>query len=221
MSEPLRHVTVESRLPAKACIIWLHGLGADGHDFAPIVPQLTLGREDVRFIFPHAPLRPITLNLGMMMPAWFDMSDVSRHRGIDMEGVEQSALAVQYLIEQQNAQGIASDKIVVMGFSQGGGIALYVGLSYAQKLAGIGALSTFLPHPESYALQPHTANQETPILFCHGTGDLVISLKDAKASVADLTRLGYQVEWHEYPMAHSVCGEELQDISRWLRTVLA
>lgn len=222
MAISLDYLTIESSTPASACVIWLHGLGANGHDFAPIVPQLGLQRQDIRFIFPHAPAIPVSLNFGYVMPAWFDISELSREKGsVDLVGLESASFGIQALIEQQEAQGIPSNKIALVGFSQGGALALVVGLRYSKPLAGIGALSTFLPDIKTHSLKLDEANQHTPILFCHGSEDEIIPLEYANHSVKDLRSLGYSVAWHEYEMPHTVCLQETQDIGAWLKQILA
>lgn len=221
MSHTLEQVVIEPTSTAQYAVIWLHGLGADGHDFAPIVPQLQLAQDNIRFIFPHAPVIPVTINFGMSMRAWFDIVELDRRKGIDMDGASESSAAVQAIIAEQEKQGIASENIILGGFSQGGAVALYTGLTYPKKLAGIFGLSTFLPHPEAYEVIPHDANQQTPILMCHGAQDPLIPLSYATSSVTDLKNMGYDVEWHEYPMEHAVCPQEIVDISQFLQRVIA
>ncbi len=220
MTDLLDNITIEPNAKAQASVIWLHGLGADGNDFVPIVSQLGLPFDHVRFIFPHAPIIPVTMNFNMPMPAWFNLTELNRKGGIDIKGVKKSALAVQHIIEQQAQQGIPSERIVIAGFSQGGAISLYAGLQYPTKLAGIMALSTYIPHQDYYVITPHEANKTTPILFCHGRHDSLIPMHFAEESVADLRDAGHDVEWHQYPMEHSVCADEIQDISLWLQKVL-
>ncbi len=202
-------------------VIWLHGLGADGHDFAPIVPQLALpGDIAVRFIFPHAPVMPITINNGYIMPAWYDVASIDLRQKQDREGIAQSQRRVAQLIENEIAQGIAAQQIVLAGFSQGGAITLYTGLRFAQRLGGILALSTYLPLAESTGSERCAANSGIPIMMAHGQYDQTIPLQAGLESRELLGRLGYPVSWHAYPMEHSVCAGEIQDISAWLSRVL-
>jgi phospholipase/carboxylesterase len=202
----------------------MHGLGADGNDFAPIVPELDLrGLAGVRFVFPHAPMQPVTINNGYVMRAWYDvtMDDLEgRSRKPDEKGVRASQDAVGRLIARESERGIEPGRIVLAGFSQGGAIALHTGLRYPQRLAGVMALSTYLPLADSAAAEAGAANRNVPIFFAHGTYDQVIPLVMATASRDKLRELGYPVEWHEYPMQHSVCAEEVGAIAAWLRGVL-
>lgn len=207
--------------PHRATIIWLHGLGADGHDFAPIVPALRLPRSlGIRFLFPEAPFRPVTINGGMEMRAWYDIAGSDFDRRADEEGVRESAGIVRALVDKQIARGIAAQRIVLAGFSQGGAIALYAGLRFPFRLAGILALSTYLPAPESLEAQAHPANRDVPIFLAHGSQDPMIALSLSERSRAALAALGYVVEVHTYPMPHSVCAEEIRDIGNWLSRVL-
>ena len=207
--------------PAYA-IIWLHGLGADGNDFAPIVNELELPPgAAVRFIFPHAPERPVTINNGYIMRAWYDIAraDFSNHQ--DKSGIEDSQKAVDALIEKEMRRGIPSHRIVLVGFSQGGAMALQAGLRQPNPLAGIIALSCYLPLAESLAVEASRANAATPIFMAHGSYDPVVPLALAMESKEKLLASGYSLEWHEYPMAHSVCGQEITSISRWLRRIMS
>jgi phospholipase/carboxylesterase len=205
-------------------VIWLHGLGADGNDFAPIVPELRLaGAPAVRFVFPHAPMMPVTINNGYVMRAWYDVSfgDLEgKTRQADETGVRASQAEIVKLIARETARGIAAEKIVVAGFSQGGAIALQTALRFPAKLAGIMALSTYLPLAHTLAAEAAAANRSIPVFFAHGTLDPVIPLAMATASRAALLAAGYAVEWHDYPMQHSVCVEEIADVSAWLSKVL-
>jgi phospholipase/carboxylesterase len=209
-------VEVEPDRPAEAAVIWLHGLGADGHDFEPIVPELGLGLA-VRFVFPHAPVRPVTLNGGFPMRAWFDVTAIDERVERDLAGIEASRAATDALIAREVARGIPAERIVLAGFSQGGAIALHAGLRHPTALAGILALSTFLPTraglPE--ALSP--ANRRTPILMCHGLMDPIVLPRFGESSRDVLLALGCAIEWREYAMPHSVCAEEVRDIGIWLR----
>lgn len=214
-------VLVEPETPANAAVIWLHGLGADGHDFEPIVPWLQLPAGlAVRFFFPHAPERPVTINNGLRMRAWYDISGGELQRREDEAGVRESGAALHRMIDAQIARGIPAQRIVLAGFSQGGAIALHAGLRYPDRLAGIAALSTYLPVPDALAAEAHAANRDTPILMAHGSADTVIPLGLAQRSAQRLQSLGHAVEWQIYPMAHSVCNEEIALISSWLSRVL-
>ena len=221
----LETIEIETAPNPAAAVIWLHGLGADGNDFAPIVPELKLaGAPPIRFIFPHAPMMAVTINNGHVMRAWYDVSfgDLEgTTRRADEKGVRASQAAIEQLIAREEQRGVAPRNIVVAGFSQGGAIALQTGLRYPQRLAGVMALSTYLPLAETLPAEASVANQDLPIFFAHGTHDPVIALPMATASRAKLLELGYAVEWHEYPMQHSVCPEELHAISAWLVQVLA
>jgi phospholipase/carboxylesterase len=224
MNDLLECLEVETAPEPRAAVIWMHGLGADGNDFAPIVAELDLaGLNGVRFVFPHAPMQPVTINNGMVMRAWYDVSfgDLEGHsRKADEKGVRASQAAVGKLIARENARGIATRSIAIAGFSQGGAIALQTALRHPQRLAGVMALSTYLPLAESLAAEAAAANKDLPIFFAHGTYDPVIPLAMATASRDKLIALGHQVEWHEYPMQHSVCLEEVQAIGKWLQKVL-
>jgi phospholipase/carboxylesterase len=208
--------------PNPTCsVIWLHGLGADGNDFVPIIPELHLPENPaIRFIFPSAPSMPVTVNGGYVMPAWYDIIGRNLMDQEDAEGTKRSAASIVELIDREVQRGIAYKNIVLAGFSQGCAMALYVGLRLPHELAGIIALSGYLPLAKSLNLEKHSANQNTPIFMAHGTYDPVVVLDRAQASYALLEASGYQVEWNEYPMEHSVNHEELKDISRFLQTVL-
>jgi phospholipase/carboxylesterase len=201
----------------RACIIWLHGLGADGHDFEPLIPQLgiveTLG---VRVVLPHAPQRPVTINGGMNMPAWYDIRATDFQRGEDSTGIRESEQQLRDLIQREVDSGIPVGRILLAGFSQGGAIVLHVGLRYPQPLAGILALSTYVPLADTLATEAAAANSQVPIFMAHGMQDPVVPVKLALQSRDRLTALGYHVNWHSYPMPHAVCPEEIGDISEWL-----
>jgi len=224
MSNLLESIEIESAPNPAAAVVWMHGLGADGNDFAPIVPELALGSlPAIRFIFPHAPMQPVTLNNGQVMRAWYDVSfgDLEgRSRQADEKGVRASQAAIGNLIARENKRGVASRQIVVAGFSQGGAIALEAGLRYPERLAGIMALSTYLPLAAKLEAEASAQNRDVPIFFAHGSHDPVIPLPMAVASRDKLRELGYNVDWHEYPMQHSVCMQEVADISAWLRSTL-
>jgi phospholipase/carboxylesterase len=205
-----------------AAVIWLHGLGADGFDFAPIVDELRLPATlPVRFIFPHAAPRPVTINNGYVMRAWYDIKGFGPERAEDDAGIRESEAVVKRYIEQEIAQGIPPGKIVIAGFSQGGAIALQTALRYQQRLAGVMALSTYLPLAGSLPAEASAANRDVPILMCHGVRDPVVPPQMGEASRDALQVLGYRVEWRTYPMEHSVCMEEIADLSKWLQARLA
>ena len=208
--------------PNPTCsVIWLHGLGADGNDFVPIVPELHLPASPaIRFIFPSAPSMPVTVNGGYVMPAWYDIVGRNLMDQEDAEGIKRSATSIIELIEREVQRGIDYRHIVLAGFSQGCAMALYIGLRLPHQLAGIIALSGYLPLALSLSIEKHSANQNTPIFMAHGTYDPVVVLDRAQASHALLEKLAYRVNWNEYPMEHSVHHEELADISRFLQEVL-
>lgn len=201
-------------------ILWLHGLGADGNDFVPIVRELELPTSmHLRFVFPHAPMRPVTVNGGFVMRAWYDVANPNLSRHEDETGVRDSQRAIEALITREKQRGIAPENIVLAGFSQGGAIALQSGLRYPEKLAGIMALSCYLPLAQTLAAEAHHANFATPIFMAHGNHDPVIPMALAAASRQQLLESGYAVEWREYQMAHSVCVEEITDIGGWLKKI--
>jgi phospholipase/carboxylesterase len=220
----LEAIEVETGKNPAAAVIWLHGLGADGNDFVPVVNELELhGSPPIRFVFPHAPMRAVTLNNGAVMRAWYDVSfgDLEgKSRRADELGVRESQAQIGELIEREGGRGIAPGKIVLAGFSQGGAIALQAGLRYPQKLAGVMALSTYLPLGDSLAQEAAPANKQTPIFMAHGLFDPVVPLVMGAGSMTFLMSMGHPVEWHQYPMQHSVCPQEIQDIGAWLRKVL-
>ena len=202
--------------PARACVIWLHGLGADGHDFVPIVPELGLEDAGVRFVFPHAPMRPVTINAGMTMRAWFDIYSLGRLDQQDEQGIADSAERVRGLIAEQQAAGIPAERIVLAGFSQGGAIALHTALRHPERLGGLLALSTFLPMHETLEAERVAANADIDILMCHGDYDPVLPLQLGAWSRDLLQELGYAVDWRSYPMQHQVCPAQIADIAAWL-----
>ena len=219
--ESEENVVLEPATTADAAVIWLHGLGADGYDFVPIVDELRLPPTlAVRFVFPHARPRPVTINNGFVMRAWYDITGLGPDRKEDDAGIRESAGVVNGYIEQQNARGVATERIVIAGFSQGGAIALQASLRYPERLGGVMALSTYLPLRESVAAEASPANKGLPILMCHGLRDPMIAAAIGKASRDQLVSLGYTVEWQSYPMEHQVCMEEVHDISRWLQVRL-
>jgi phospholipase/carboxylesterase len=203
-----------------AAVIWLHGLGADGNDFAPIVPELDLPATPIRFVFPHAPSMPVTINGGYVMPAWYDILGTDINRREDEAGVRASQKAVEQLIAREHERGIAADRIVLAGFSQGGAIAFQTALRRSQPLAGVMALSTYVPLAATLAAERNAASNAVPIFMAHGTYDPIIPLASAERSRDLLQGLGYAVAWHEYPMEHSVCPEEIAAIGAFLRKVL-
>lgn len=208
---------IEPPKSATAAVIWLHGLGASGHDFEPIVPALpAVVRQHTRFIFPHAPHRSITINGGMVMPGWYDIVNVDLTAQQDVMGIQASAHLIHEYLAQTIDQGIPSHRIILAGFSQGGAIALHTGLRYASPLAGIIALSSYLPLADKIASERHAANSEVPIFIAHGQLDPVILLAQAQQSCAQLEQLNYNVEWHSYPIAHNVNALEIQELGNWL-----
>ena len=218
----LAHIELATGADPVATIIWMHGLGADGWDFIPIVRELPLPEElALRFIFPHAPVRPVTINGGMAMRAWYDikMSDIARLP--DERGIRDSQKQVEELIARERTRGIASNRVVLAGFSQGGAIALQAGLRHPEPLAGIVALSTYLTLEESLGAEAAAANKAVPILMAHGTQDEVVPLRLAEASRSALQAKGYEVEWHTWPMPHSICAEEVEAVASFLMRVVA
>jgi phospholipase/carboxylesterase len=204
-------IQIETGKPPVAAVIWLHGLGADGHDFEPIVPELRL-KKAVRFVFPHAPTRAVTINQGMRMRAWYDILQLGGGPE-DEAGLRASQKIVEELIR---AQGLPANEIVLAGFSQGGAIVLQTALRYPERLAGVIALSTYLPLADTVAAERSEANRDLPIFMGHGQYDDLIPLSRARASREHLEKLGYKIEWHDYPMPHSVCAPEIADISAFL-----
>ncbi len=220
--QALPFVEVDPKSPAKAVVFWLHGLGDSGNGFAPIVPELNLPEElAVRFVFPHAPTRPVTINNGMAMRAWYDIKSLDFNHRADSQGVHESADLVAELIESEMQKGIPANKIVLAGFSQGGVIALHLGTRFAHSLAGIMSLSSYMSESEKLQAEAHHANQKTPIFVAHGTHDDVVPVFLGNAAFKVLESNGYSVTWHEYAMQHNVCAQQLADISTWLQQVLA
>lgn len=209
-------IALTPRVPPIGTVIWLHGLGADGSDFVPVVDELRLPQAcPLRFVFPHADMRAITINNGYVMRAWYDIRTLS---GLDEdeEGIRASEAVVRRLIGHEIGRGTAANRIVLAGFSQGGALALHTGLRYPQRLAGLLALSTYLPLADRVETEAAAANKTIPILMCHGIFDDVVPVQAGERSQAILRELGYAVQWHTYPMQHEVMGEELELISRWL-----
>ena len=220
-AEVLPSIELETAPNPTASVIWLHGLGADGNDFVPIVPELRLPESlRVRFVFPHAPVRAVTINNGMRMRAWYDIAAADLNSRADLIGVRESQAQLEALIERETARGMPSERIVLAGFSQGGAIALYTGLRHAERLAGIMALSTYLIAPDKLATEASAANRGVPVFMAHGTADPVVRFQWGEASKRMLEAAGYAIEWHTYRMEHSVCLEEVQAISAWLTKVL-
>ncbi len=220
--ESAHSVILEPNMAANAAVIWLHGLGADGYDFVPIVPRLVLPPPlSVRFVFPHAPPRPVTLNGGMRMRAWYDLIGLGRTDVQDETGIRASALLLDGLIDAQVAAGVPRARLVLAGFSQGGAVALHTGLRHGEALAGIMALSTYLPLSTKAEQELTAAGRATPVLMCHGRHDPVLVFELGTHSRDLLRGQGVSVEWHEYPMAHEVCAAEIDDIAGWLRSRLA
>lgn len=218
MTTLIQHLELNTGANPKGTVIWMHGLGADCWDFVSIVKELGLPAElPLRFIFPQAPSRPISINNGQVMPGWYDISMAELHRKPDEAGVRQSQAAIEHLIARESERGIATDKIILAGFSQGGAVALQTGLRYRDTLGGIMALSTYLTLEDSFAAEATIANANIPILMAHGTQDPLIPLSLAMSSRAKMEARGYKVEWREYPMPHSVCMEEIEDIGLWIQ----
>jgi phospholipase/carboxylesterase len=221
MSEALLTAVRVGPAQARYSIIWLHGLGADGHDFEPIVPDLQFKHKDqTRFVFPHAPSQAVTLNNGYVMPAWYDLTGISLDARQDEAGIRHTEKRIQDLIAHEIAQGVPADHLILAGFSQGGAIALHTGLRYPQKLAGILALSTYLPLHDKLAKEASAANRHTPIFMAHGSYDPVVPMALAELSREQLIKLDYKVDWRTYPMEHGVLPDEIDDISRWLDKLL-
>jgi phospholipase/carboxylesterase len=217
----LDSIILEPDFPADACVIWMHGLGADGNDFAPIIPELDLPRtHTVRFVFPNAPTMPVTINGGYVMRAWYDIVGADLDNRADEAGVRRSQAQINELIADQRAKGISTKRIVLAGFSQGGVIALQTALRHPEPFAGVLALSTYLGCRDTMGIEGTLANKATPIFYAHGSVDPVIPMSLAKRSKAELENHGYLVDWHEYGMPHSVCSEEVNDIAAFLKRVL-
>ncbi|MDP5054607.1 MAG: alpha/beta hydrolase [Congregibacter sp.] len=209
----------EPTKPATATVIWLHGLGADGNDFVPIIPELKLPAElAVRFVFPNAPSIPITINNGYVMPAWYDITAIDIERKVDVTQLIDSAEKIRLLIDREIESGIASDRIVLAGFSQGGAVVYQTALTYMFPLAGLLCLSTYFATKDT--ITPNSANKRIPIKICHGTMDPMVSVEQGKLASQRLSDMGYAVDYCEYPMEHAVCPQEISDVSRWLQQLL-
>jgi phospholipase/carboxylesterase len=218
LAAPLPTVEINPEIAPVAVVIWLHGLGADGHDFESIVPALRLPADlPIRFVFPHAPEMPVTAFGGQRARAWFDFNPGG---GADLPGLKKSVLQIHDLIQNEIDNGIPVERILLAGFSQGGVLAFHTALYYPRRLAGILALSTFLADSENLGSGKAEVNAQIPVLMCHGRQDMVLPMAMGKASLTTLKSAGYTVEWHEYPMGHEVCMEEIQEISRWFQSVL-
>lgn len=222
MSAPLLPtVEVEPEGPADAAVVLMHGLGADGHDFETLVFELRLpAASAIRWVFPHAPIRPVTLNGGMPMRAWFDIIGLDRRSEEDELGIRESAEAVRALVEREKERGIPAERIVLAGFSQGGAMALHTALRENERLAGVVALSTYLPLAGTLEAEAHPANAAVPIFQAHGSGDPIVPITLGESSRDRLRALGYEVDWRTYPMPHSVCAEEAADLREWVLGVL-
>jgi len=219
--QPLETIQLETGPNPTASVIWLHGLGADGNDFVPIVRELDLrGCPPIRFVFPHAPTMPVTVNGGYVMRAWYDILGTDIVQRQDEAGLRRSQAMVEQLIAQETSRGISAEKLVLAGFSQGCAMTLQTGLRHPEKLAGLLCLSGYLPIYEKLPAERHAANKDTPIFMAHGQQDPIVPLQAAALSRDFLRALEYGVEWHEYPMPHSVCPEEIEDIGNWLRRIL-
>jgi phospholipase/carboxylesterase len=220
MAQLLDAIQLETGRDPERSVIWLHGLGADGRDFVPIVGELALPAAPIRFVFPHAPVQPVTINNGMSMRAWYDIAADDLARREDERGVRASQGLVEALVARERERGVPATRIVLAGFSQGGAISLHTGLRHLERLAGIMALSTYVPIAATLEAERNAANADVPIFMAHGTQDPIIPLANARRSRELLERLGYPVEWHEYAMPHSVSPQEIDDIGAWLRRVL-
>ncbi len=217
----LETVEVEPRAAADAAVVLMHGLGADGHDFESLVPELRLPvSPSIRWIFPHAPVRPVTINGGALMRAWYDIAGLDRSTPEDEAGIRESAEAVFALVRRERERGIAAGRIVVAGFSQGGAMALFAALRWPERLAGIVALSTYLPLAPGLEKETHPANAAVSVFMAHGTFDPIVPLALGEGSRDLLRSHGHGVEWHVYPMPHSVCGDEVRDLRDWLLRAL-
>ena len=217
----LETIEVETAPRPNAAVIWLHGLGADGHDFEPVVPELVRrGERPWRFIFPNAPVRPVTINGGMSMRAWYDLKGLDRRAAEDLAGFRDSDAQIRELIAREGERGIPAGRIVLAGFSQGAAVSLYTAPRFTEALAGVMALSGYLPAESSFRAERAPANDATPIFMAHGRGDAVLPMALGVQSRQYLTAQGYTIEWHDYPMAHAVCAEEIADIRQFLFRVL-
>ena len=216
--QTLETVEIQTGPNPTASVVWLHGLGADGHDFEPIVPQITWpDAPHIRYVFPHAPIRPVTINGGMPMRAWYDILSLTSARGHDREGVVDSVNQVARLLDREILAGISSNRVILAGFSQGGAIALQLALRYPQSLAGVVTLSSYLLFPDVIESQRHPSNSVLPAFVAHGTMDPVVPVAMGEAAAQKLREMGHPVEWHSYPMQHAVSPEEIQHLTDWMR----
>jgi len=220
MVDLLRTVEVETGRPVRAAVIWMHGLGADGHDFEPIVPHLGTDDLGVRFVFPHAPRRAVTINMGLIMPAWYDIRGLESGAGVDEKGIRASAAEVEALVGREKGRGVPAARIVLAGFSQGGVIALHAALRHDETLAGVLALSTYLPAVAASDAELCAANAAIPVFQAHGLDDPMIPVERGEQARDRLIALGHPVEFRTYPMQHEVCPDEIADIAAWLRARL-
>ena len=220
MSETLPAIEIETKPKPSHAVIWLHGLGADGNDFVPVVKQMKLPPLGIRFVFPHAPMRPVTINGGFVMRAWYDIAYQELAFKEDERGLRESQKLIEDLIARENGRGIPSSRILLAGFSQGGVMTLQAGLRQSKPLAGLMALSSYLPMSPMIEVERNTASNSVPIFMGHGITDNIVPLALGKMSRDSLIKMGYEVEWHQYTMPHSVCPEELADIGVWLKRVL-
>ena len=220
MSETLPAIEIETKRKPSHAVIWLHGLGADGNDFVPVVKELKLPPMGIRFVFPHAPMRPVTINGGFVMRAWYDIAYQELAFKEDERGLRESQKLIEELIVRENTRGIPSSRIVLAGFSQGGVLALQTGLRQSKPLAGLMALSSYLPMSPMVEVERNAASNSVPIFMGHGITDNIVPLALGKMSRDTLIKLGYEVDWHQYTMPHSVCAEELADVGVWLKRVL-
>src|SRR6267378_2560400 len=220
MSELLPAIEIETKPKPSHAVIWLHGLGADGNDFVPVVKQMKLPPLGIRFVFPHAPMRPVTINGGFVMRAWYDIAYQELVFKEDERGLRDSQKLIEDLIARENARGIPSNRIVLAGFSQGGVMTLQVGLRQPKRLAALMALSAYLPMSPMIEIERNAASTSVPIFMGHGIADNIVPLALGTTSRDTLNKLGYEVEWHQYQMPHSVCAEELADVGAWLKRVL-
>ncbi|WCN12120.1 carboxylesterase [Marinomonas mediterranea] len=221
MAAPLEAIYVETNANPTYAVIWLHGLGADGNDFKGVVPSLGLGNSAVRFVFPHAPIRPVTINGGMPMRAWYDILEMDLDRKVDMSNIDESCEQISALVEEQIAQGIAAENIVIAGFSQGGVIAYQMALTSKYRFAGVMALSTYLADFESVPDANSVPNKETPFLIHHGSYDPVVEPTLGARAKAILTDKGFDTTYQSYPMPHSVCPAQIEDIASWLKGIVS
>jgi phospholipase/carboxylesterase len=212
-------IELQTKETVSASVIWLHGLGADGSDFVPVVDELKLAENaGIRFIFPNAPRIPVTVNAGYIMPAWYDILELTEERVINQEDLENSVSAIQKLIDREVERGVASDQIILIGFSQGGAVAYHAALNYPKPLAALAGLSTYLPNAEEF--NQHPANQHLPVLICHGIHDPMVVERQGKKAALKLKELGHSVQYFEYSMEHEVCLDEIRDISQFLQSHL-